>query len=111
MSHSSARSLAKAIDDAEALEKAENDVKAADVVASRARETGRGPVGPPHAGARRPRERPLRFEQGPNRISDRWPSFTRRNIQEGEYSPLIGTMNNAGTVLLTLADMSIIQAE
>jgi HlyD family secretion protein len=35
---------------------------------------------------------------------------TRRNIQEGETA-MIGTMNNAGTVLLTLADMSIIQAE
>src|SRR5258708_7151413 len=35
---------------------------------------------------------------------------TRRNIQEGETA-VIGTMNNAGTILLTLADMSIIQAE
>jgi len=35
---------------------------------------------------------------------------THRNIQEGETA-VIGTMNNAGTVLLTLADMSIIQAE
>jgi HlyD family secretion protein len=35
---------------------------------------------------------------------------TRRNVQEGETA-IIGTMNNAGTVLLTLADMSVIQAE
>jgi HlyD family secretion protein len=35
---------------------------------------------------------------------------TRRNIQEGETA-VIGTMNNAGTVLLSLADMSVIQAE
>jgi len=35
---------------------------------------------------------------------------TRRNIQEGETA-IIGTMNNPGTVLLTLAHMSIIQAE
>ena len=35
---------------------------------------------------------------------------TARNIQEGEMV-MIGTMNNAGTVLLTLADMSTIQAE
>jgi HlyD family secretion protein len=35
---------------------------------------------------------------------------TRRNIQEGETA-MIGTMNNPGTVLLTLADMGIIQAE
>jgi HlyD family secretion protein len=36
--------------------------------------------------------------------------FTRRNIEEGE-TVVIGTMNNAGTVLLTIADMSVIQAE
>jgi len=35
---------------------------------------------------------------------------TRRNIEEGE-NVMIGTMNNAGTVLLTVADMSVIQAE
>jgi len=35
---------------------------------------------------------------------------TRRNIQEGETA-VVGTMNNAGTVLLTLADMAVIQAE
>src|SRR5437763_1550948 len=34
---------------------------------------------------------------------------TRRNIQEGETA-VVGTMNNAGTVLLTLADMAVIQA-
>src|SRR5581483_9088343 len=35
---------------------------------------------------------------------------TRRNIQEGETA-VVGTMNNPGTVLLTLADMGVIQAE
>jgi HlyD family secretion protein len=35
---------------------------------------------------------------------------TKRNIQEGETA-VVGTMNNAGTVLLTIADMSVIQAE
>jgi len=35
---------------------------------------------------------------------------TRRNIEEGE-TVVIGTMNNAGTVLLTVADMSVIEAE
>jgi HlyD family secretion protein len=35
---------------------------------------------------------------------------TRRNIEEGE-NVVVGTMNNAGTVLLTVADMSIIEAE
>ena len=36
--------------------------------------------------------------------------ITRRNIEEGE-TVVVGTMNNAGTVLLTVADMSIIEAE
>jgi HlyD family secretion protein len=35
---------------------------------------------------------------------------TRRNIEEGETA-VTGTMNNAGTVLLTIADMSVIEAE
>ena len=35
---------------------------------------------------------------------------TRRNIEQGEMV-MIGTMNNAGTVLLTIADMSVIEAE
>ncbi len=35
---------------------------------------------------------------------------TKRNIEEGE-TVVTGTMNNAGTVLLTIADMSVIEAE
>lgn len=35
---------------------------------------------------------------------------TRRNIEQGE-TVVIGTMNNAGTVLMTIADMSVIEAE
>jgi HlyD family secretion protein len=35
---------------------------------------------------------------------------TRRNIEAGE-NVVVGTMNNAGTVLLTIADMSMVQAE
>ena len=35
--------------------------------------------------------------------------ITRRNIEEGETA-VVGTMNNPGTVLLTIADMSIIEA-
>jgi HlyD family secretion protein len=35
---------------------------------------------------------------------------TRRNIELGE-NVVVGTMNNAGTVLLTVADMSILEAE
>ncbi len=36
--------------------------------------------------------------------------ITRRNIEEGE-TVVIGTMNNAGTVLMTIADMSVIEAQ
>jgi HlyD family secretion protein len=35
---------------------------------------------------------------------------TKRNIEEGETA-VVGTMNNAGTVLLTIADMSVIETE
>jgi len=35
---------------------------------------------------------------------------TRRNIEEGE-TVVIGTMNNPGTVLLTIADLSVLEAE
>ena len=35
---------------------------------------------------------------------------TRRNIDEGETA-IVGTMNNAGTVLLTIADLSVIETE
>jgi len=35
---------------------------------------------------------------------------TRRNIDEGETA-VVGTMNNAGSVLLTIADLSVIETE
>jgi HlyD family secretion protein len=35
---------------------------------------------------------------------------TRRNVEEGETA-VVGTMNNAGTILLQVADMSVIEAE
>jgi HlyD family secretion protein len=35
---------------------------------------------------------------------------TRRNIEEGE-TVVVGTMNNAGTVLMTVADLSVIETE
>ncbi len=35
---------------------------------------------------------------------------TRRNIEEGE-TVVVGTMNNAGTVLMTIADLSVIETE
>ncbi|MCC7010724.1 MAG: efflux RND transporter periplasmic adaptor subunit [Acidobacteria bacterium] len=36
--------------------------------------------------------------------------ITKRNVEEGETA-VVGTMNNAGTVLLVVADMSIIETE
>ncbi|MDA1183602.1 MAG: efflux RND transporter periplasmic adaptor subunit [Acidobacteria bacterium] len=36
--------------------------------------------------------------------------ITRRNIEEGE-NVMVGTMNNAGTVLLTIADMTVLESE
>lgn len=35
---------------------------------------------------------------------------TKRNVEEGETA-VVGTMNNAGTVLLSVADMSVIETE
>jgi HlyD family secretion protein len=35
---------------------------------------------------------------------------TRRNVEQGETA-VVGTMNNAGTVLLTVADLSVIETE
>jgi HlyD family secretion protein len=93
----------------EAFEKATNDVKAAES-ALQERE---------HAadaqGSRIKQERAgldnARYDLSKVRIESPIDGIvTRRNIQEGETA-VIGTMNNAGTVLLTLADMSVIQAE
>jgi HlyD family secretion protein len=93
----------------EALEKATNDVKgaesalqerehAADAQASRIKQERAGLEN-------------ARYDLSKVRIESPIEGIvTRRNIQEGETA-VIGTMNNAGTVLLTLADMSVIQAE
>ena len=79
------------------------------VGAARAREAGR------RAGGAHRQERAglesARYDLSKVRIESPIDGIvTRRNIQEGETA-VIGTMNNAGTVLLTLADMSVIQAE
>ncbi len=93
----------------ETLEKAENDVKAA---ASGLQEREKQAA----AQESRIRQERAAFESAQYDLSKvRIESpidgiVTRRNIQEGETA-VVGTMNNAGTVLLTLADMSIIQAE
>ena len=94
----------------EALEKAENDVQGGRVGAAGAREAGRRAG---RAASRRsaPALESARYDLSKVRIESPIDGIvTRRNIQEGETA-VIGTMNNAGTVLLTLADMSVIQAE
>jgi HlyD family secretion protein len=93
----------------ESLEKAENDVRVAES-ALRERERQADTQG-----ARIDQERAslesARYDLSKVRIESPIDGIvTRRNIQEGETA-VIGTMNNAGTVLLTLADMSVIQAE
>ena len=93
----------------EALERAENDVKAAESRCRNARSKST-----PRS-ARISQERAAlesaRYDLSKVRIESPIDGIvTRRNIQEGETA-VIGTMNNAGTVLLTLADMSVIQAE
>jgi HlyD family secretion protein len=93
----------------EALEKALNDVKAAESALQERRkgadaQTSR--IAQERAGLQS-----ARYDLSRVRIESPIDGIvTRRNIQEGETA-VIGTMNNAGTVLLTLADMSIIQAE
>jgi len=100
---------AKGITTREALERAENDVKTTEsglqerrkqVAAQEAR-----------LGQERASVENARYDLSKVRIESPISGIvTRRNIQEGETA-VIGTMNNAGTVLLTLADMSVIQAE
>jgi HlyD family secretion protein len=93
----------------EALERAENEVRAAEsslqererLVAAQAARIEQERAGLESA----------RYDLSKVRIESPIDGIvTRRNIQQGETA-VIGTMNNAGTVLLTLADMSVIQAE
>jgi HlyD family secretion protein len=93
----------------EALERAENDVRAAQsalqerekLVTAQAARLGQERAGLESA----------RYDLSKVRIESPIDGIvTRRNIQEGETA-VTGTMNNPGTVLLTLADMSVIQAE
>src|SRR5712692_2917964 len=93
----------------EALEKAENDVKAAESALREREKTANA------QSSRVTQERAAldsaQYDLSKVRVGSPIDGIvTRRNIQEGEMV-MIGTMNNAGTVLLTLADMSIIQAE
>src|SRR3954467_2081353 len=93
----------------ESLERAENDVKSAE---SSLQERGKSAKA---QDSRIMQERAqldnAKYDLSKVRIESPIEGIvTRRNIQEGETA-MIGTMNNAGTVLLTLADMSVIQAE
>jgi len=93
----------------EALEKALNDVKVAES-AVQEREKLLRPQESRIAQERAVLES-AQYDLSKNRILSPIDGIvTRRNIQEGETA-VIGTMNNAGTVLLTLADMGVIQAE
>ncbi len=93
----------------EALERAENDARSAES-ALREREKQINAQSA-RIGQERATLESARYDLSKVRIESPIDGIvTRRNIQEGETA-VIGTMNNAGTVLLTLADMSVIQAE
>src|SRR5438093_955296 len=100
----------------EALDRAENDVKSAQSALQEREKQLAGQQSQVSAQASRiAQERAVlessRYDLSKNTIESPIEGIvTRRNIQEGETA-VIGTMNNAGTVLLTLADMSVIQAE
>lgn len=100
----------------ESLDKAENDVKAAESALQEREKQVTAQASQVNAQTSRiAQERAVldsaRYDLSKNTIESPIDGIvTRRNIQEGETA-VIGTMNNAGTVLLTLADMSIIQAE
>src|SRR4051812_29365124 len=93
----------------ESLEKAENDLRVAESALrerERQADTQAARINQERAGLES-----ARYDLSKVRIESPIDGIvTRRNIQEGETA-VIGTMNNAGTVLLTLADMSVIQAE
>jgi HlyD family secretion protein len=93
----------------EALERSENDVRGAESsLKERERQVNaqEARIGQERAGLES-----ARYDLSKVRIESPIDGIvTRRNIQEGETA-VIGTMNNAGTVLLTLADMGVIQAE
>lgn len=93
----------------EALDKAENDLKAAESgLREREKQVNAQAA---RIGQEKATLESARYDLSKVRIESPIDGIvTRRNIQEGETA-VIGTMNNAGTVLLTLADMSVIQAE
>jgi HlyD family secretion protein len=100
---------AKQLTTREALERAENDVKISQSsLAEREKQVRTQEV---RLGQDRATLQSAEFDLSKVRIESPIAGIiTRRNIQEGETA-VVGTMNNAGTVLLTVADMSVIQAE
>src|SRR4030095_11569651 len=100
---------AKQLTTREALERAENDVKIAQsTLAEREKQVQTQQV---RLGQDRAALQSAQFDLSKVRIESPIAGIvTRRNVQEGETA-VVGTMNNAGTVLLTVADMSVIQAE
>ena len=93
----------------EALDRAENDVRIAQsTLSEREKQVRTQEV---RLGQDRAQLASAQFDLSKVRIESPIAGIiTRRNIQEGETA-VVGTMNNAGTVLLTVADMSVIQAE
>jgi HlyD family secretion protein len=93
----------------EVLERAENDVRIAQsTLVEREKQVRTQEV---RLGQDRAQLESAQFDLSKVRIESPISGIvTRRNIQEGETA-VVGTMNNAGTVLLTVADMSVIQAE
>src|SRR2546422_8720673 len=93
----------------EALDRAENDVKAAEsAIHEREKQVT---AQSSRINQERATLESARYDLSKVRIESPIDGIvTRRNIQGGETA-VVGTMNNAGTVLLELADMSVIQAE
>jgi HlyD family secretion protein len=93
----------------EALDKASNDVRAAESALQERDKTATAQAS--RINQERATLESARYDLSKQRIESPIDGIvTRRNIQEGETA-VVGTMNNPGTVLLTLADMGVIQAE
>jgi HlyD family secretion protein len=93
----------------EALDKALNDVKVAESSLSERDKTANAQAS--RIAQERANLESAQYDLSKVRIESPIDGIvTARTIQEGEMV-MIGTMNNAGTVLMTLADMSTIQAE
>ena len=94
----------------EALDTAENELKMRQSDATRRKSRSEDAASAHDAGAGVARERQV-LDLSKVRIESPIDGIvTRRNIEEGE-TVVVGTMNNAGTVLLTIADMSVIEAQ